>query len=214
MARLGSGCGLRHDGVEIEMLRGGRRQSSEQRREIAVLAGLDQPEMALGQANAASRGSAPKTASRALRSRRAPAAVSLAADTVEDHAGDRTAGSCAAKPRTSAAADCAWRATSSDEHDRQLKRAAISAVAPRRPVGAGGTIEQTHDAFDDQHIGVARGVGGERIDEVVRHRPGVEINARRTSDGGVKRRVDIVGSGFRRRAPRRRGAPAPPTTPA
>ena len=46
----------------------------------------------------------------------------------------RTAGSCAAKPRTTAAADCDCPDTSSTSTTGKPKRAAISAVVPRCPV--------------------------------------------------------------------------------
>ena len=107
----------------------------------------------------------------------------------------RTAGSCAAKPRTTAAADCDCPDTSSTSSTGRPKCAARSAVAPRRPA-APGAVEQAHDAFDDENVRAGCGLRGQRVEQRARHRPAVEIDARRAGRRGMERRIDIVRPGL------------------
>ena len=92
------------------------------------------PRCRSGNASAASRGTAPNTGmpSAAIASATSARCFSLAAR-LRITPAMRTAGSCVAKPRTTAAADCACRDTSSTSTTGRPKCAARSAVAPRRP---------------------------------------------------------------------------------
>ncbi len=82
-----------------------------------------------------------------------------------------------------------------DRQDRNARRDRRSRRAGRRRRRA---VEQAHDAFDDENIGVVGGLRGERIEQCRRHRPGIEIDARRAGGGGMERRIDVIGPGFRR----------------
>ena len=196
--------------VEIEMALRQVGEAIETRGKIGVLAGLHQAEMALGQCQ------------RLVARQRADDRhvqrgdgvghqhpVPFAADAVE-HDAERCGprGRDRAKPRTTAAAVCACAATSSTRSTGRPKRAARSAVAPERPGNPGDAVEQAHDAFDHQDLGVARRIGRERIEQRRRHRPAVEIDARRAGRGGMERGIDVVraclGGPHRDAAPRQR----------
>ncbi len=77
------------------------------------------------------------------------------------------------------------------------------AAAARR---AGDAVEQAHDAFDDENLGALRGLANERVEQRRRHRPAVEIDARRAGRRRVEGGIDIV----RPRLCRAHGDAAPP----
>ena len=112
----------------------------------------------------------------------------------------RTAGSCVAKPRTTAAADCACRATSSTSTTGRPKCAARSApsrraarLAPATPSNRPMTPSITNEI---RAVGSPR--AGERVEKSSRHRPAIEIDARRAGDRGMESRIDVIRPGFRR----------------
>ncbi len=177
-----------------------RGEARDQRGEIGMFAGLHQAEMPLRQSQLRlARHARRARECRARRSRRRPCARCRSLATrLRMTPAMRTAGSCAAKPRTTAAADCACRDTSSTSTTGRWKCAARSAVAPRRPDAPACAVEQAHHAFDDENLGAVRGLRRQGIEQRARHRPAIEIDARRAGGGGMKRRVDVIRSGFRR----------------
>ena len=160
--------GARHDGVEIEMALGDcRRAARSATSRSAMLAGLDEAEMPLRQRQRrrrAARRRAPACRAPRWRRRRAARWRSLATR-LRITPAMRTAGSCAAKPRTTAAADCACRDTSSTSTTGRPKCAARSAVAPRRPAAPLRAVEQAHDAFDHEDVGAGCGLRGQRVEQ-------------------------------------------------
>ena len=113
----------------------------------------------------------------------------------------RTEGSCVANPRDQSGGRLRLARDIEHEQNRQaeLRREIGGGAAPAwRAGGVGRAVEQTHDAFDDQDVRAIRLTHGERVEQVCRHRPGIEIDARPAGDRGMKGRIDVVGSGFRR----------------
>ena len=174
-------------------------EAVEPRREIGVLAGLDQAEMPLRQHQrlVARDRAEHRDAERLERSaisarwRSLPSLLSTTPPT-------RTAGSNAAKPAATAAADCDWPETSSTSSTGRRERAARSEAAPGAARRARHAVEQAHRAFDHQQIGVAAACPRSARRSGRRHRPAVEIEALGAGRGGMERRIDVVGTGLRR----------------
>src|SRR5215472_11080503 len=61
---------------------------------------------------------------------------------------------------------------------------------------AWGAVEQAHNAFDDEYVGVRRSLCRQRVEQARRHRPGIQINARRAARGAVERRIDVIRPGL------------------
>ena len=193
----------------MALRRGGK--AVDQRGKFAVFAGLNEAEVALGQGQ------------RGLARQRAEdgniehgdgvgdeRAVAFAADAVEDHARDvhrrivRGKASHQGRGRLRLPRDI------EHEQDRQAKMRSEVGRRATLPGCCRGAVEQAHDAFDHDDIGAVRRLRGERVEKFARHRPAIQIDARRTGDGGVERRIDVIGSRFRRAHDRARAAAAPP----
>ena len=63
-------------------------------------------------------------------------------------------------------------------------------------VGSGDSVEESHDSFDDEGVGVLSGLVGESSEGFFRHRPWIEIEARSFRGGGEESGIDVVGSDF------------------
>jgi len=184
--------------IEIEMAFRQRGEPIEERSQIGMFAGLNETEMTLRSASAASRGTAPSTGmpTAAMASATSARWRSLATRlrmTPADAHGRIVDGETTQPP---AAADCACRATSSTSTTGRPKCAARSAVAPRRPGLGGGSVEQAHDAFDDEQVCTVDRSGGHGVEQCRRHGPGIQIDARSARGSGVKRRIDVIGPGL------------------
>ncbi len=188
-----------HDRVEIKMLFGGLGEAIDEQCQIGMFAGLHQAEMALGQSEC---GLASQRAedgnierSDGVRDQRA---MPFAADAVQDHAGDAHARVVRREAANQRGRRLRLPRHVDDEDDRQGKlRGEVgggAAAAGRRR----GAVEQAHDALDHQRVGAGGGVHGEAVEERRRHRPAVEIDARRAGHRGMKRRIDVIRPGLGR----------------
>ena len=121
-----------------------------------MLAGLNQTEMAFRQAEAGIAGAAPSTGTPSASIASVTAPWRSLATRLRMTPPRCTAGSCEAKPRTSAAVSIGPRETSTTSSTGKPKRA-----ANRRWRRAGrarrSAIEQAHDAFDQKNVGVPGG---------------------------------------------------------
>ena len=83
-----------------------------------------------------------------------------------------------------------------DQHNRptgelcQFRRGAGLAIGT-------GAVEQAHDAFAQHKLGIALQIRDEPGERRAAHRPQIEIDAGPAARGGMKRRIDVVGSRFR-----------------
>ena len=204
--------GARHDGVEIEMALGHRGEAIDQGFEIGVLAGLHEAEMALGQCERrlVRHGADDGNNERADRFGD-DCAVPFAADTIQDDAGDAHGRIVRGKTSHDSRGRLHLARNIEHQHDRQAEmRGEIGGgAAPAGRTGRRGrSIEQAHDAFDHQDIGAIGGLRRQGVEKFSRHGPGIEIDARGTSDGGMERRIDVIGPRLRRAhdnaAPRKR----------
>ena len=188
-----------HDRVEIKMLFGGCGEAIEQRHQIGMLARLHQAEMALRQSE---RGLARQRADNRHAECgdrvRDQGAMPFAADAVQDHAGDAHARIVRCEATHQRCSRLRLPRHVDDKDDRQAEmRGEVgggAAAAGRRA----GAVEQAHDALDHQHVGAGSGVRSEAVEERRRHRPAVEIEARRAGRGGMKRRIDVIRPGLGR----------------
>ena len=110
----------------------------------------------------------------------------------------RTRGSCDGKAAHQRRGRLRLPRNIDDKHDRQteMRGEVGGGAAPCRRRGCVGRLEQTHDAFDDEHVGAVSRLRGERVEERFRHRPAIEIDARRAGHRGMERRIDVIGPGF------------------
>ncbi len=83
----------------------------------------------------------------------------------------RTAGSCAANPLTTAAADCACRDYIEHQHDRKAEMRGKIGSRAASARDAAGAVEQTHHAFDDENIRVVGGSRRQSVEQRGRHGP-------------------------------------------
>ena len=167
--------------VEIDVALGGVGETLDQRVEIGMLAGLHEAEMPLRQRERRHRAAARRAPEcRAPRWRRRPARRwrSLR-DPVEDDAGDAHRRIVRGKAAHDRGRRLRLPRHVEHQHDRQAEMARRDRRWRRAGRAAGGAVEQAHDAFDHDEVGAVGGVGGERIEQVARHRPAVEIDARR-----------------------------------
>ena len=87
---------------------------------------------------------------RSPRSPRDEPAMTLAADAIDDHAGDFEPLVIAAQPLTIAAADCACPETSRTSRTGMPSAAATSAEAPLRPPRRRNAVEEAHRGFAER----------------------------------------------------------------
>ena len=169
------------------------------RGEVGVLARLDEAEMPFGQGQRLIAGNdAEHRHARGLHGFRDQDAMALAADAVEHDAGDAHRVIVRAKPRATAAADCDWPATSRMSSTGRWKRAARSAVAPRRPGGPASpsnrpitpSITSISASRAASQASASRRSGG--IAQLSRLTLGAA--GRRGMEGGI----DVIGARFRR----------------
>ena len=179
----------------------------------AMLAGLHQAEMALGQRSVSSRGSAPRTGT----SERGDGVgdqhpVAFAADAVEHDAGD--ADGRVVTPQSRAPPPppiCACAGDVEHQQHRQAESARRGRRSRRERPGGPGTPSNRPMTPSITRISASRAASRrERVEQRRRHRPAVEIDARRAGRGGVERGIDVVRAGLGR--PHRDAAPraAPP----
>ncbi len=84
------------------------------------------------------------------------------------------------------------------QYHRQAKIRSKVCGGATPPVGAGGPVEQAHDALDHQDVRALGCLRGKRIEQGRRHGPAIEVDARRADRRGVERGVDVIGAGFGR----------------
>jgi len=63
---------------------------------------------------------------------------------------------------------------------------------------AGRAVEEAHGAFCNDNVGMECGVCRQFDDQIRVHRPGIEIKRRAPRGGGVKSRIDVIGTAFDR----------------
>ena len=165
--------------------------------EFAMLAGLDQSEMALRQRDRGIAHDAAEHGQSGGNDRLARAiAVARAGDAVQHDAADphlfvvqgKATGN--GRGRLGLAGDVQDQEHRQGETRSQVGRRAVpSRLAP-------DAIEQAHRRLDQEDIGPHGGIGGDRREQVRRHGPAVQIDAGRPRGGRMKRRIYIVGSGL------------------
>ena len=124
------------------------------------------------------------------------AAMTLAADTIDDDARDF-------EPRVicRAALDDRRRRLRlaryvDDQQDRHAKRRRHVSRGAGAPALGRNAVEQTHRGFAQSERALSRRLGGERGQKLGRHGPGIEIDPLPPRRGGVKGGIDIVGAGL------------------
>ena len=184
-------------------------EAIETRGKICVLAGLHQAEMALGQCQ----GLVARQRADHRHVQRGDGVghqhpVPFAADTVEHDTGDADRGVVTRKAAHHRCRRLCLRGDVEHQEHRQTKARGEVGGRARAAGQSRHAVEQPHDAFDHQDLGVARRIGRERIEQRRRHRPAVEIDARRAGRGGMERGIDVVraclGGPHRDAAPRQR----------
>src|SRR6516165_4071038 len=187
------------DRIEIEVPFCRRGEPFDQRGQIGMLGGLHQAEMPLRQgkrgiARHRAKDGKPDGVDGAGNERTMP----LARRAIENNTGDfhgrivrgKTARYGGRRLRLSC--DIEYQHHGQIEMCGEIGGRAASAGACRR------AVEQAHDAFDHENVCAVRGAGGQRIEQRLRHGPGIEIDDRVSASRGVKRRIDIVRTRFRR----------------
>ena len=196
--------------VEVEHVLATSRELDGAVRETAVLARLHEAEMPLRQRERPRRAAARRAPEcRARRSRRSPGRAWRALPTrlritpATRHPPDRAPRS----PSTSAAADCAHAAHVDHQHAPAgracaARSAVLPAAASGRPPSNRPITPSTSTSSAPR--GAPRPAASSSLG---RHRPAVEVEARRAGRGGVEGRVDVVrpGLGGRTATPRRAG---------
>src|SRR5687768_16046016 len=86
-----------------------------------------------------------------------------------------------------------------DEHDRDSERPRQIRLRAIPPLGP---IEEAHDAFDDDEVGIVLLGDKKRVDQGTAHAPRVEIDARTACRHLMEARVDVVGTNLRRDNPK------------
>ncbi len=175
-----------------------RRELRAQPVEVAIervmLARLHQTEMAARQRDVVECRQIPQHRQIRARGRlRQHRAMPLAADLVEDHAGNADIGMMPLQPlqqRRRRRAD-AFRAQ--HQHDWQLRQRRDLRRRARCEISvAGGAVEQAHHAFDDQQLRIMRGLPHQMRQRRRPHRPAIEIEARPPGRARMELRIDIV----------------------
>ena len=191
--------GARRDGVEIEMTFRHIGEPLDQRHQIGMFAGLHETEMALGQCQ---RRLARHGAEDLYAERRDGVgdddAMAFTGDAIEDHAGDAHGRIVGGKTPHHGRRRLRLARHIEHEQHRQLEMRGKIGGRAALPGGTVGAVEQPHDAFDQENIGAGCGLRRHGVEQRVRHRPGIEIDARRGGRRGMERRIDIVGSGLGR----------------
>ncbi len=169
----------------------------EERSQIAMFAGLNETEMTLRQRQRrlARHGAKHRDADRgdSVGDQRP---VAFAGDPIEDDAGDahgrivdgETAHHGRRRLRLSRHIE--------HQHHRQAEMRCEIGGRAAPPGAGGGSVEQAHDAFDDQQVCAVDRLGGHGVEQCRRHGPGIQIDARSARGGGMKRRIDVIGPGL------------------
>ena len=125
-------------------------------------------------------------------------AMAVAADTIQNDAGDANAGIEAGKAEHRCGGGLRLAGDIEHEQDRETEvdgKLGGGALADRAGASA---VEQPHGGFDDQEIGAGRRLIGDAVEERRPHGPAIEIETGRAGSLGMEGRVDIVGAAFRR----------------
>ena len=182
---------------EIAMALGELGEAMQTKLEVVVLERLHQSEVTLGEmdrlvaGNGADHGNVEGGDGALDRG-----AMAVAADTVEDDAGDADARIEAGKAEHRRGGGLGLARDVEHEKDRQAKvdgKLRGCALADRAGACA---VEQAHRRLDDQEIGSVRRLIGDAVEQRRAHGPAVEIEARRARGRFVEGRVDIVGAAF------------------
>ena len=200
-SRCGAFNGARagKDGVEIDVPFGHVCQALKMRLQVAVLARLYESQMPFRQNDAFFARQSADDANAELRDRIGDqAAMALAADAIEDHARDGDVGIVRGESAHHSRGGLRLRAHVKHQKHRHGKTRGEIGGRASAPARSRHPVEQPHDAFDHQELAIAHAFGDQRVDEGRRHRPSVEVESLCSGGGGVKRGVDIVGTGFRR----------------
>ena len=182
---------------EVAMALGELGEAMQAKLEVVVLERLHQAEVALGEMDClvARDGADHRNVERADGALDR-GAVAVAADTIQNDAGDADARIEAGKAEHRCGGGLGLAGDVEHEKDRQAKvdgKLRGCALADRAGAGA---VEQAHRRLDDQEIGSVRCLIGDAVEQRRAHGPAVEIEARRARGGFVEGRVDIVGAAF------------------
>ena len=187
------------DAVEIEMSFRHGGEPLDEPVQVGMLTGLHQAEMTLRQSerrlarDGAEHGNAERVDG--VGDQRA---VPLAGDAIENDAGDAHGGIVRRKSAHQGGSRLRLPRHVEHQHHWQIKMRGKIGGGAAPAAGAGRAVEQSHHAFDDKNIRVARRLRGQGVEQRCRHRPGIEIDARRADGGGVESRIDIIRPGFGR----------------
>jgi hypothetical protein len=120
-------------------------------------------------------------------------------DAVEDDGGEGDIGAVAGEAAHQRRDRAALAAGVDDEDDGPAGQR--REIGGRAESGGTGAVEQPHDALAQHEIGAALEIADQRRERCAAHRPGIEIDAGRAHGGAVKRRIDVIRPGLRRRDP-------------
>jgi len=167
--------------------------------EIGVLARLNEPEMPFGQGQRFIAGNdAEHRHARGLHGFRHQDAMALAADAVEQNAGDAHRVIVRAKAARHRGGGLRLAGdVENEQHGKMEARGEIGRCAAPSP-RPGKPVEQAKHAFDHEHLRIARRLCSKRVEKVGRHRPAVEIDARAAGRRGMEGGIDVIGARFRR----------------
>ena len=123
-------------------------------------------------------------------------AMALAADAIDDHAGDAEA-----RVVHGAALDNGRRRLRlpRDIEDEQHRHAQRGGDVGRGAAAAGlrrNAVEEAHRGFAQRELACSRRLGGEGGQKLGLHGPGIEVDALAPGRRGMKGRIDVVGAGL------------------
>ena len=124
-------------------------------------------------------------------------AMAVAADTIQNDAGDANAGIEAGKAEHRGGGGLRLAGDIEHEQDRETEVDGKLGRCPLADRAGARAVEQPHGGFDDQEIGAGRRLIGDAVEERRPHGPAIEIEAGRAGSLGMEGGVDIVGPAFR-----------------
>lgn len=199
----GDGCcrceigGAGEDGVDVQMGFGGVGEAGEAGGEVVVFCGLDQAEVAFGQAQrGVSRQAAEDGEAEGAHGLFDAFAVAGAGGLVEDDAGDFHRGVVGGEAASGGGGGLGL--AGDVQHQDYGKVEAGGEVGGGAAAAGRGldAVEQAHGGFDDEEGAVGGGLGCDAFEEDGGHGPAVEVDACSTGGCGVEGGVDVVGAGF------------------
>ena len=159
--------------------------------------GLDKPQVPLGQSNAiVSRQRADDRDPDRLDRLDCKPAVTFAADAIDDDAGQAQALVVEAHALDHGGGRLRLAGNIEDEQDRHAERGGDIGRGAASTWWRRYAVEQPHRGFAERQRPSGRGLGRERLQKFRPHRPGIEIDAFAAGRDGVKRRINVIGTGF------------------